>query len=124
MKTPKLILTIFITLIVLYTFAQNDSITVKEIIKVGNAGMKNYLEKIPVGNESLYGFNNRYEFENAVLSKPYQVVTVNKEFFNDNDITDKNYLMPTNEWRVPITLNGEYRVLLTVAKMNGELKIF
>jgi len=77
--------------------------------------LKLWLQKIPVGNESLYGFSDRSEFALARLSNPIEVFTV--------DFTDlQNYkngnlkLVSTHEWRVPVIVNGSCRVLLTVVE--------
>jgi len=77
--------------------------------------LKLWLQKIPVGNESLYGFSDRSEFALARLGNPIEVFTV--------DFTDlQNYknvnleLVSTHEWRVPVIVNGRCRVLLTVVE--------
>lgn len=74
-----------------------------------------WLQKIPVGNESLYGFSDRAEFALASVGNPIEVFTV--------DFTDlQNYknvnlkLVSTHEWRVPVIVNGSCRALLTVVE--------
>jgi hypothetical protein len=97
--------------------AQKDY--VKDIIDVANAGFSKYLEKIPQGQESLYGFRSRGEFAIAKVGKPYHIFLLRKEFFTDPVGSNDNYLIPTDEWRIPLTVENEFRVLITVAKMNG-----
>jgi hypothetical protein len=98
--------------------AQEENLQV--IIDTAKSGYMGYLDKIPVGQESFYGFNNRDEFAVARIGKPYKIYTLSQDFFNDASLSEsKDYLIPTYEWRIPITVNGEYRILLTVAKMNN-----
>jgi len=105
------------------TIGQVNNDNVQEILLTAKNGLTFYLEKIPQGKESLYGFNNRNEFKIAVLGKPYQMSTLNREFFIDSNLSpNKNYLVSSGEYCIPISVNGEYRVLLTVAIMNGEWK--
>jgi hypothetical protein len=91
----------------------------KEISDAANSGYHQYLEKIPRGRESLYGFKNRDEFALAKIGKPYQIFLLTKEFYTVPIINNDNYLVPSDEWRVAVTVNNEYRVMVTVAKMNG-----
>jgi hypothetical protein len=115
---PKLFLVILISFSSLFSYAQGDK--VKIFLDAASAGFKEYLEKIPNGQEPFYGFNNRNEFALAKIGKPYQIFTLSKDFFADTNLSDKeNYLVATEEWRVSINVNGESRILLTVAKMNG-----
>jgi hypothetical protein len=102
-------------------FTQEEYI--KEISDVANSGYHQYLEKIPQGRESLYGFKNRDEFALAKIGKPYQIFLLKKEFFTDSITTNVNYIVPSDEWRVTVMVNNEYRALVTVAKMNGILKV-
>ncbi len=99
-------------------FAQDTD--VNTVIAVANKSIKSYLEKIPAGNEKGYGFDNRQEFEIVKTGNPYHVFTLSNDFFKDDKLpTEKNYLVAVNEWRVPITVNGQYRALLTIAKVKG-----
>jgi len=91
----------------------------KEISKAANSGYHEYLEKIPQGRESLYGFKNRDEFSLAKIGKPYQIFLLTKEFYTIPIINNDNYIVASDEWRVAVTVNNEYRAMVTVAKMNG-----
>ncbi len=89
------------------------------ISKVANEGLKDYLEKIPLGQEEMFGFNNRHDFSKAEIGIPYEVFTLNADFFNDENIRrDKNYIISTGNWRVPIIVDNEYRALLTISNFN------
>lgn len=83
--------------------------------------LQSWLQKIPPGQENLYGFNNRDEFSFSELGNPYAVYTLSSDFFNQ--IESENFLEPTGEWRVPVVVNNQYRALLTVIRENGNWKI-
>jgi hypothetical protein len=95
---------------------------VKEVTDAAEKGFQAYLEKIPVGQESNYGFNNREEFARVKTGKPYQIIILKKEFFTDPELTGEDYLQPLNEWRVPLMVDRENRAFLTVAMANGQFK--
>jgi len=61
------------------------------------------LEMIPEGEEGKYGFNNREEFKNAGLGVLYQEYSLETG-------------QPTGYWRIPVTVDGEYRVILRYRK--------
>jgi hypothetical protein len=82
-----------------------------------------WLQKIPVGFEKQYGFENRDEFIIAKTGKPYEVFTLRPSFFTGQVIPDSNYLISAGEWRVPILVNNSYRALLTVIKVNSGWQI-
>jgi hypothetical protein len=94
-----------------------------DILEAANAGYFQYLEKIPVGKESDFGLKNRAEFALAKIGKPYQIFLPDKTFFSDSILTDMTYLVPANEWRVSLLVNGECRVMITVAKVNDLWKV-
>jgi hypothetical protein len=93
------------------------------ISKAANTGLQEYLNKIPLGKESDFGFENRKEFGLAKAGTPYELVTLSKAFMSDKVLNDENYFAATNEWIVPVMVNGEGKTLVTVAKMNGTWKV-
>src|SRR3989442_72707 len=96
----------------------------QNVLDAAHYGLSDYLNKIPNGEESKYGFNNREEFSLAQCGKPYEIFSLTKEFFSDENLADKrNYLVSTGEWRIAVTMKGENRVILTVAKMNGAWEV-
>ena len=91
-----------------------------EIVKVADAQLNEYLQKIPVGQEEMFGFSNRDEFSQTKIGVPYEVLTLSTDFFSDERIEkNKNYLVSTGNWRVPIKVGDEYKALLTVSKDNN-----
>ena len=100
-------------------FAQLNIIT-----KVANEELKSYLQKIPLGQEHMFGFNNREEFFQSKIGVPYEVFTLTANFFDNEKIEEgQNYIVSTGNWRVPIVVNNEYKALLTVSKENNKWKI-
>ena len=103
------------------SFASSDEIENK-VIKAAQDNLASALSKIPVGKENLYGFSSRDEFKSCSVGKPYRVITLNNAFYNDAAVmAQKNYIIEQNEWRVPVIVNGENRLLLTVT---GESETF
>jgi hypothetical protein len=76
----------------------------------------NWLEKIPIGSENQYGFDNRESFISARTGTPYEVYTFSPSFFTGSLDPDLNYLVPAGEWRVPVLVNNSNKALLTVIK--------
>ncbi|HVP07346.1 MAG TPA: hypothetical protein VMS71_05835, partial [Candidatus Acidoferrum sp.] len=91
-------------------------------VAAAREGVARFLDMIPVGSEASYGFNNRGEFGNVGLGTPIAVVSIVPDSIKNGIREDQNIFVPVNEWRVPITVNGEMRALLTVAKVGGTWK--
>lgn len=116
----KILLLSLIVLCSSVSFGQMNK--VKEVTDAADKGYQAYLEKIPDGQESNYGFNSRDEFARVMTGKPYQIIILKKEFYTDMDLTGEDCLQPLDEWRVPLMVDGENRAFLTVARVNGQLK--
>lgn len=100
-------------------YAQNH----KEILMAAGEGISGYLEKIPEGQEGLYGFSSRSEFARAGLGRPYQVLALDPQFFEKDADPGKESLRAAGEWMVPVAVDGHYRSLLTLARMEGEWRV-
>lgn len=94
-----------------------------KVIKIALDNLSISLAKIPVGQENYYGFSNREEFKTSSVGKPYRVITFTNDFYNEDKLIDKNYILIQNEWRVPVTVNGENRLLLTVSQQDTTLEV-
>lgn len=79
------------------------------------AQVASFVNLIPQGKESEYGFLSRSDFSRIKIEEPYQVYYVTKE---DQELA----LIPTN-WRVPLSVNGKYKALLTVELRDGKPKV-
>lgn len=95
----------------------------RQVTDAGTAGFQAFLAKIPVGSESDYGFANRDEIARVTLGQPIQTLTVVPDSLANDLIPDKEYLVPTNEWRVPLSVDEQMRALLTVAKVDGVWRV-
>ena len=115
----------FILLIIVFllsSVAYGQMNIMKDVLAAAEKDYVAYLEKIPTDKEPLYGFNSRDEFDRVKLGKPYQLMTLSEEFFSDPTLKNKDYLVPTGDWRVPLLIGKEYRALLTVSDFNGYWK--
>mgnify|MGYP001445409698 CR=1 FL=1 len=92
-----------------------------------NISMKDlyhFLEDIPVGQEQMFGFNNRQEIYKSELGTPYEIFTLSDSFFLDEKIdVSKKYVKSTGVWRIPIIIDDKYRSLVTVVMENNSWKI-
>ncbi len=95
----------------------------REILVAAGEGISEYLEKIPEGQEALFGFYNRSEFSRAGLGRPYQVMVLDPLFFEKDLEPGRDYLRAAGEWMVPVAVDGYYRSVLTLALMEGEWQV-
>lgn len=108
--------------IVFCGFKQEPGNNNSKIIKTVKDNLYSLLGNIPGGSEDQFGFANREEIKMATVGKPYRVLTVSNEFLTTK-LLDKasvaDYIVENNEWRVPVKVNGDNRVLVTVISKNG-----
>jgi hypothetical protein len=79
----------------------------QEMYRFAHEQLPRILEFIPINGEEKYGFKSRKEFKKADLGIPYQEYSLDKD-------------MPTDYWRIPVTVNNENRALLRLKKRNGK----
>ena len=93
------------------SFSQNSNHSeLANIDKFVQDNINLILEKIPSSQITEFGFQSTEEY---TIAKPAKAL-----YFLIYE--DKREI---NIWRVPITVNGEYRALLNISENNGELKI-
>ncbi len=65
-----------------------------------------FLEKIPQGMESEYGFNSRWDFNEAKLLNPINIILPSDDFYNSNvlDTVMINYFS-SRHWNIPISVD-------------------
>ena len=91
------------------------------VAKVAAKELNDYLKKIPLGQEKMFGFNNRQEFSEAKIGIPYEVFTLDSRFFDNEKLEQSaNYIISTGVFRVPIIVDNVYKSLLTVSKENNQ----
>lgn len=88
----------------------------QSVIAAARQHVSHFLERIPAGQESLYGFKSRDEFRMVVIGNPYRMAKLNDNFYAEKKPTGNSYITASDEWRVPVSVNGEDRTLLTVIK--------
>jgi len=84
-----------------------------EIINYVTNNYTQILELIPHGKENLYGFEHREMFRNCKVGNPIKVLRIHNE----------QEIETTNEWRVPLLINGKYITLLTVIEHDQNFNI-
>lgn len=111
---------LFIFLLVSMMPAATGSFTKLDEIKLATTQqLVTWLDKIPCGQEQYFGFTSRDEFASATIGNPIQTY-----YFSDElEEATEELLVPSNEWRVPVLVNNEYRALLTVTPVEGAFKV-
>jgi len=103
------------------------------VIKTAQNDLQMMLNQIPAGQLEAFGFTSRAEFGLATIGKPYRMVGLSLDFYQGKmdwkvpNVTNGKYVTPfnnsvivsQNQWRVPVLVNGQQRMLLTVALNNG-----
>jgi hypothetical protein len=100
----------------------NEPDLYREIKNTAKNGLQDFLKQIPEGYENSYGFNSKYEAENASIGNVYEIYTISPEFLNFPNLDKKSFVVPTNQFRVEVTYNDEVRTFLTVDKVEGIYK--
>ena len=112
----KIILHLLIFLIVIFFSScltyRNDNKKYHAILLTAQKELSQTLNKIPTGQEELYGFNSKSEIENAEIGKPFEFYTLEDE-----------ELKRTSSYRVPVLVADEFRALATIEIINDTLHI-
>jgi hypothetical protein len=95
----------------------------KEALSAARSGYRDYLQKIPHGQEKDFGFKSRAEFAKASVGKAYRVITLKRDFYSGSFSPEKDYLVTTGEFRFVIQVKGNYRVLVTVTQFQGRWQV-
>lgn len=111
-KTCYLLLFLFISARLL---AQNNDVS--QLVKEeASQAASSFLNLIPVGEEKSYGFNSRIDFSKVKIEEPYQTYYVTNR-------NDKLGFVSGNEWRIPLSVDGNYVALLTARINMGKVEI-
>lgn len=94
-----------------------------DVSATAKAALAGYLEQIPVGQESQYGFENRREFLRADLGSPLAVYGIRASVSDSLPAIDSlwNQPMELHMWRVPVTVDGKPRAFVTVESKDSVL---
>ena len=85
----------------------------QKVMEVSKRDLVSFLNNIPDGFEKQHGFNSRSEFSAATPSSIYTIMGVNA--------AGKTF--KTNNFNVAVSVNGEYRAVITVSSENGNYAI-
>ncbi len=115
--------TIFILLLFFTTFqqieAKKTSNSINNVCENAIEGLPAYLELIPIGQEELFGFNNRAEFEQIRIGIPIQLYKFSGELKDlKKNAKNKDFLIKLNIWDVPLEINNKPRCLLRIVENN------
>ncbi|MGC4118360.1 MAG: hypothetical protein QM765_28160 [Myxococcales bacterium] len=94
-----------------------------EALVAAQNGLRSFLLRIPETQRAAYGFASREEIDRATLGAPYRVWTADAVRVEQDAAAEGDRVQATREWRFPVTVDGEYRALLTVGAVGaGPLK--
>jgi hypothetical protein len=116
MRTLRAITLVLFSSAVTSISASDSVFSDEAICAVARSSLTAFLEKIPVGHESRYGFLHRNEFGRATCGTPLRMYT---DSMKTNADESSNRPVALNEWRVPVLVDGGLRSLLTVAMTDG-----
>ncbi|MBI5549588.1 MAG: hypothetical protein HY901_37355 [Deltaproteobacteria bacterium] len=98
----------------------SESTEEADAVAAAEAGLQHFLDRVPVGERAAaYGFFDPARLARARLSRPYRVWTADPKRL-DEGAADP--LTPLEEWRFPVTVDGRFHALLTVARVDGKLR--
>lgn len=100
-----------------------ELLKISEIKKVAKNYYKIYLEKIPEGQEEFFGFLTRKEFDLVDIGDPYKIYKLTNEFCLADSIENPNLISETDNWEVPLHINGNIRCLLHIVNINNSYNI-
>jgi hypothetical protein len=96
----------FLLLLTTRLFPQ-DSTLISKIKEEANLKSSYFLNLIPDGKEKDYGISARSDFSRVKTEEPYQTFYLSCKGQSCS-------LVPGNEWRVPLSVDGNYVALLTI----------
>ncbi len=95
----------------------------KQVMQAAATQLEVFLNKIEPGNEADYGFTTADHTDACTVGKPYRILAFSSDLYYKPLAEDKDYIIIKNEWRVPVMLNGQSRVLLTVTGGSGNYSV-
>jgi len=95
-------------------FSQSE-LSVALILDEATLKASSFLNLIPEGREADYGFNSRSDFSRIKIEKPYKTYFVS--------VINDQLAFIFSDWRVPLSVDGDYKTLLTVQLSNGKAEV-
>lgn len=84
------------------------------------ADMKRIMTNIPAGEERLYGFTDRDRFDKVELGTVFQILAPIPNLSPAQYLPPEKAWLPTGLLKVAVSINSEYRSLLSVEKKDGK----
>jgi len=101
---------------------ENNLSTEQLVTKTAAQNLMTWLAKIPAGQERSYGFTDRQEFEQATVGQPIRMATIDPQSVQAQANLEHKLVKQMQVWRVPVLVKGDYRALLTVARVEGSYR--
>lgn len=95
----------------------------KQVMQAAASQLDVFLSKIGPGNQADYGFAPADHTDACTVGKPYRILAFSSDLYYKPLAEDKDYIIIKSEWRVPVMLNGQGRVLLTVTGSSGNYSV-
>ncbi len=106
------------------TLCQDNEDMVKINTSAGRE-LSTWLEKIPIGDESDYGFIDRNDFNRVRLLDPINILFPSSIFFSSEYIdTAKVNFYSTQYWKIPISVDGKICCFLQGKFIDSKFKVF
>ena len=121
----RLTLLIFSLSLTQYCSAQSAGNTQANVSQAANKVLFSFLNNIPAGSESQFGFHDRNEINAATIGQAYQVVSLKEAFYFAQLSSASDYgsfVGLTPEWRVQVMAKGTSHVLLRVVTDSGRFE--
>ncbi len=104
--------------------ADSSVLQSRDLVVVANAAqvqVRSFLDRIPVGMESRYGFKDRSEFQRTKIGTVYPMYTIHPDDLRSGELGMKA-VRALGSYRVMLMVDGSARALLTVEKVEGAWK--
>ena len=95
----------------------------REVVAIARTQGPAMLARIPAGLEAGYGFGSRAEFMRVVWGAPWRVRTWSPAVIRTANLAELPEPQALSVWRVPAVVDGKARALVTVARVDGALRV-
>ncbi len=112
-----------VLLVALCSFRFSPDQTNDLVMKAAESQLPVYIAKIPAGQEAAYGFTDQDNMDQCTVGKPFRMLVFTNDFYITKTEPEVNYLTIKNEWRVPVSINGQNRTLLTLDGNPGNFSV-
>jgi hypothetical protein len=120
--SPCLLILLFVATVPIAS-AQQAVSEKNTVATTARQSLQTWLAKIPEGREKDYGFSTREEFARATIGVPLRMATITPQAVLESGPAERGKVQIYDAWRAPVLVDGEYRLLLTVARIGPSLKV-